>query len=62
MPRAFELTWGKSLHRWVKVIRGRKYYFSGQVAEVCPIDGSAVIAFQRDGIRTGVSHSTSRNR
>jgi hypothetical protein len=32
MPRAFELTWDKSLHRWVKVIRGRKYYFSGRVA------------------------------
>ena len=32
MPRAFELTWDKSLHRWVKVIKGRKYYFSGRVA------------------------------
>jgi len=32
MPRAFELTWDKSLHRWVKVIRGKKYYFSGRVS------------------------------
>jgi integrase len=32
MPRAYELTWDKSLHRWVKVIRGKKYYFSGRVA------------------------------
>ena len=31
MPRAFELTWDKTLHRWVKVIRGKKYYFSGRV-------------------------------
>jgi integrase len=32
MPRAYELTWDKSLHRWVKVVRGKKYYFSGRVA------------------------------
>jgi hypothetical protein len=32
MPRANDLTWDKSLHRWVKVIRGKKYYFSGRVA------------------------------
>ena len=32
MPRAFELTWDKTLHRWVKVIRGKKYYFSGRVS------------------------------
>jgi integrase len=32
MPRAYELTWDKALHRWVKVIRGKKYYFSGRVA------------------------------
>jgi len=31
MPRVIKLTWDKSLHRWVKVIRGRKYYFSGRV-------------------------------
>jgi hypothetical protein len=27
MPRVFKLTWDKSLNRWVKVIRGRRYYF-----------------------------------
>jgi|GEM_PF-5738654 len=32
MPRAYELTFDKALHRWVKVIRGRKYYFSLRVA------------------------------
>ena len=32
MPRALDLTWDKTLHRWVKVIKGRKYYFSRRVA------------------------------
>jgi integrase len=32
MPRAYELTWDKALHRWVKVIQGKKYYFSGRVS------------------------------
>jgi hypothetical protein len=31
MPRVYELTWDKTLHRWVKVIGGKKYYFSKRV-------------------------------
>jgi integrase len=31
MPRAIELTWDKSLNRWVKVVKGKKYYLSGRI-------------------------------
>jgi integrase len=44
MPRQFALTYDKSLHQWVKVIKGRKHYFGKGRSKTNPEDYQKALA------------------